>query len=248
MKTPEKVLAKEQKQLAKLKKEQNRPTFAAYPIVLLIFMILLRMLDEFISSGGSSLQSAITTEFFVIGKGLTYEEGLSLGSLYSTPLMLLSILATVLMALSDRIGRKPMLLAAGFVSDKLGRKNASTIFGIATVAALIGFILCVNQGAPAAVIGILMGISTGAYWTVGDQIGLMMSESAPTNIRGSVSAAAGLLQTVVAIVAMGIMVAFVDLSLFCVVYGVIVLGIATVCLTFKVKETNGIDLSANTIQ
>lgn len=142
-------------------------------------------------------------------------------------------------------------LAAGFVSDKLGRKNASTIFGITTVVALIGFILCVNNGAPAAVVGILMGISTGSYWTVGDQIGLMMSESAPTNIRGSVSAAAGLLQTVVAIVAMvfgGIMVAFVDLSLFCVVYGAIVLGIATVCLTFKVKETNGIDLSTNTIQ
>lgn len=34
-------------------------------------------------------------------------------------------------------------LTAGFVNDKLGRKNASTIFGIATVAALIGFILCV---------------------------------------------------------------------------------------------------------
>lgn len=113
MKTPEKVLAKEQKQLARLKKEQRKPTFAAYPIVLLIFMILLRMLDEFVSSGSSSLQSAITTEFFVIGKGMTYEEGLSLLSLYSTPLMLLSILATIFISLSDRIGRKPMLLASG---------------------------------------------------------------------------------------------------------------------------------------
>lgn len=457
MKNPEKVLEKEQRQLAKLRKEQGKSNFAAYPIVLLVFMILLRMLDEFTTSGSSSLQSAITTEFFVIGKGMTYEEGLSLGSLYSTPLMLLSILATVIVSLSDRIGRKPMLLAsgigialgaviiylspnyatyfvggifiqffvsfdmhqlyivevapenkrarwqayssffsqmaivligvlrllntneagelawrniyllpaivgavvaillivvvresdvfikqriayletpveqriaaaegkkkaasnngglgkafgyifknkqmlwvmlslllfrfaipafasynesimstngmstdavstalifspiamgftrlsAGFASDKLGRKKASVIYGVVTVAALITFILCIKSGAPAALVGILMGISSGSYWTVGDQIGLMMNESAPTNIRGSVTAAAGLLQTVVAIVAMvfaGIMVAFVDLATFCVVYGVIVLGIATLALLFKVKETNGVDLSAN---
>ena len=100
----------------------------------------------------------------------------------------------------------------------------------------------------AVIVGLLMGISAGSYWTVGDQIGLMMNESAPTSIRGSVTAAAGLLQTVVAIVAMvfaGIMVGMVDLALFCVVYGVIILGVATIALLFKVKETNGINLDEN---
>lgn len=454
MKSPEKVLAKEQKQLTKLRKEQGRSNFKYYPLVALVFMILLRMLDEFTTNCSSSLQSAIVTEFFVVGQGMTFQEGLSAMSLATSPLMLLSILATLVMVLSDRVGRKPMLLAsgvgiavgavivfvspnfsaymlgcvlinffisfdmhqlyivevapenkratwqayssffsqmaivfvgvtrllntneagelawrniyllpaivgvivaillivviresdvfikqriahleipleerlaagkkaqnnngglgkafgyifknkqmlwvmlslllfrmaipafasynesimstngmstdavstalifspiamgflrlsAGFASDKLGRKKASVIYGIATVVVLIAFILCVKNGAPAVVVGLLMGISSGSYWTVGDQIGLMMNESAPTNIRGSVTAAAGLLQVVVAIVAMvfaGIMVAFVDLAIFCVIYGVVVLGIATAALLFKVKETAGIKLDQN---
>lgn len=457
MKTPEKILAKEQKQLAKLRKEQGKSNFPAYPIVLLVFMILLRMLDEFTTSCGGSLQSAIVNEFFVVGQGMSFQEGLSTMSLATSPLLLLSILATIVMVLSDRVGRKPMLLAsgvgiavgswivfaapnfsvylmgcvfinffisfdmhqlyivevapankratwqayssffsqmaiafvgvtrllntndagelawrnvyllpalvgvavavllivvvresdvfikqriayletpmeqriaasngkkkasgnnggfgkafafifknkqmlwvmlslllfrcaipafasyneslmstngmttnavstalifspiamgftrlsAGFASDKLGRKKASTIYGIATVIGLILFIVAIRAGAPSFLVGILMGISSGSYWTVGDQIGLMMNETAPTNIRGSVTAAAGLLQVVAAMAASifaGIMVGFVDLALFCVIYGVIVLGIATVCLTFKVKETNGVMLDAN---
>lgn len=453
MKDPAKILAKEQKQLAKLRKEQGKSNFKAYPLIALVFMILLRMLDEFTTNCSSSLQSSIVTEFFVIGQGMSFQEGLSAMSLATSPLMLLSILATIVLALSDRFGRKPMLLAsgigiaigaviiflspsfstymlgcvlinffismdmhqlyivevapenkratwqayssffsqmaivfvgvtrllntndagelawrniyllpalvgvivailliiviresdvflkqriaylekpleerqvagkkqsnnggfgkafkyifknkqmlwvmlslllfrmaipafasynesimstngmstdavstalicspiamgflrlsAGFASDKLGRKRASVIYGIATVAVLIAFILCVKSGAHPVIVGLLMGISSGAYWTVGDQIGLMMNESAPTNIRGSVTAAAGLLQVVVAIVAMvfaGIMIAFVDLATFCVVYGVVVLGIATVALLVKVKETNGVKLDQN---
>ena len=113
MKNPEKLLAKEQKQLARLRKEQGRSNFAAYPMVLLVFMILLRMLDEFTTNCGSSLQSAIVTEFFVVGQGMSYQEGLSAMSLGTSPMMLLTILATVVLSLADRIGRKPMLLISG---------------------------------------------------------------------------------------------------------------------------------------
>lgn len=446
MKSPEKLLEKEQKQLTKLRKEQSKSNFAAYPIVLLAFMILLRMLDEFTTNCGNSLQSSIVNEFFVVGQGMTFQEGLSAMSLATSPMMLLSILATIILSLADRIGRKPMLLAsgigiaigtctiyfapdfstyllgyafvnfcisfdvhqlyivevapetkraswqayssffsqmaiisvgllrllntsddgqlawrniylipavvgvavvvllifivresdvflkqriayletpievrqeatkikqnnnngglgkafryifknkqmrwvmlslllfrmaipafatynesimstngmstdavsvalvfsplamgftrlsAGLASDKLGRKKASSIYAIASVIGLISFILSIKAGAPSALVGIIMGISTGSYWTVGDQIILMMNESAPTAIRGSVTAASGLLQAVVAIIAMvaaGIMVGFVDLALFCVAYGVVALGIASASLIFKVKE------------
>ena len=85
MKNPEKLLAKEQKQLARLRKEQGRSHFAAYPLVLLVFMILLRMLDEFTTNCGSSLQSAIVNEFFVVGQGMSYQEGLSAMSLFHRP-------------------------------------------------------------------------------------------------------------------------------------------------------------------
>lgn len=113
MKSPEKLLEKEQKQLAKLRKEQRKSNFAAYPIVLLVFMILLRMLDEFTTNCGNSLQSSIVNEFFVIGQGMTFQEGLSAMSLATSPMMLLSILATIILSLADRVGRKPMLLASG---------------------------------------------------------------------------------------------------------------------------------------
>ena len=113
MKNPEKLLAKEQKQLARLRKEQGRSHFAAYPLVLLVFMILLRMLDEFTTNCGSSLQSAIVNEFFVVGQGMSYQEGLSAMSLATSPMMLLSILATIVLSCADKIGRKPMLLISG---------------------------------------------------------------------------------------------------------------------------------------
>lgn len=457
MKDLTKIQGKEQKQLARLQREQKKSNFGGYLTILLIFLILLRMLDEFATNCNTALQSAVVNEFFVVGQGLSFQEGLSALTLASTPLTLLSVVATLIVSLADRIGRKPMLLtsaigiacgmicmfvsqnfgtyifgyavvtffvsfdmhqlyivevapeskratwqalsaffaqlaivcvgllrllnteggqlawrniylvpalvglvvaillivfvresdvflkqriafletpyeernaaskkqsqqqnnggigkafgfifknkqmrwvffslllfrfaipafatyyeaimtsnnmgtdavslalifmalacgvarlAAGYVSDKLGRKKAATIFSITTIVTLIVFILCAKSGVSPVVVGILLGFSTGSYWTIGDQIGLMMNESAPTSIRGSVTAAAGLLQVFVAIAAMifaGVMISFVDLSLFCVIYGTVVLAIAAACLIFKVKETNGINLNENDI-
>lgn len=446
---------KEQKQLAKLRREKSKSNYSWYFQGLLVCLILLVLLDTFATNCSNALQSAIVNEFFVVGQGLTFQEGLSQLSLATSPMMLLSIVATLMLVVSDKIGRKPMLvtsavgmvlgmlwiyfapsfgayvighamvtffvsfdmhqlyivevapsdkrgtwqalsqffaqmavacvgimrllntsddgqlawrniymipavlglvvvillvvfvresdvfldqriaflqtpyeqrldekkgkekknsgglgkafgyifknvqmrwvflslllfrlaipaftsynesimtsnqistnnvsialicsafscglarLSAGLVSDKIGRKKASTIYGIVTVAALIGFIFSAMAGLPAIVVGLLLGLSSGSYWTVGDQISLMMNESAPTAIRGSVTAAAGLVQVVIAIVAMvfaGIMVRFVNIGLFCVIYGAVILAFAMVCLFFKVKETKGIDLGDN---
>lgn len=453
MKDLAKIQAKEQKQLARLQKEQGKSNHSWYFSGLLVCLILLVILDSFATSCSNVLQSAIVNEFFVVGKGMTFQEGLSALSLMTSPLTLLSILATLMLVLSDKVGRKPMLLTsaigmvagmlwvffapnvnfyvigaamitffvsfdmhqlyivevapagkratwqaisqffgqmavgivgvmrllntndgqlawrniylfpaivgvvvtillvvfvresdvfltqriaylktpiaernaaaegkkkknassgglgkafgyifkakqmrwvfislllfrfaipafatyyesimtsnnmatnsvsvalifmaiacgiarltAGFVSDKLGRKKASTFYGIATIVALIAFIFGARANLHPVLVGLLCGASTGCYWTVGDQIALMMNESAPTAIRGSVTAAAGLVQVVIAIAAMvfaGIMIQFVDLSLFCVIYGTIVLAIAMFCLVFKAEETNGVSL------
>lgn len=454
MKDPAKIQAKEQKQLAKLQKEQGKSNYSWYYSGLLVCLILLVILDTFATNCANALQSAIVNEFFVVGQGMTFQEGLSSLSLMTSPMTLLSIVATLTLVVSDKIGRKPMLLTsaigmvvgmlwvffsptvniyiigaamitffvsfdmhqlyivevapaakratwqalsqffgqmavtavgimrllntnngqlawrniylipavvgvvitvlllvfvresdvflkqriaylqtpiaqrnaaeggskqknkssgglgkafgyifkdkqmrwvffslllfrfaipafatyyesimtsnnmdtdsvsialilmavacgvsrltAGFISDKLGRKKASTFYGIATIVALIAFIFAARANLHPVAVGLLCGMSTGCYWTVGDQITLMMNESAPTAIRGSVTAAAGLVQVVIAIVAMvfaGIMIQFVNLSLFCVVYGTIVLAIATVCLVFKANETNGVNLN-----
>ena len=455
MKDLEKIKAREEKQLARLQKEQKRSNYSWYFTGLLVCLILLVILDSFSTNCSNSLQSAIVNEFFVVGQGLSFQEGLSKLSLAQSPLMLLSIVATLMLAVSDRVGRKPMLLisavgmtlgmlwvsfsqsfsvyivgaamvtffvsfdmhqlyivevaptdkratwqalsqffgqlavasvgvmrllntdndqlawrniylvpavvgvvvvvllalfvresdvflsqriaflqtpyeqrtvkagkkekqntssgglgkafgyifkdrqmrwvilslllfrlaipaftsyyesimvssnmltdmvsfalifmaafsgvarlSAGFLSDRMGRKNTSILYSVISIAALIAFIFAARGGAPAAVVGILLGVSTGAYWTVGDQIALLMNESAPTGIRGSVTAAAGLIQVVIAIVAMvfaGIMIRFVEVGIFCVVYGAVILALATVFLVFKVKETKGVDMDS----
>lgn len=453
MKDPEKIKAREQALLARLKKERRRSNFPWYLTGLLVCLILLVILDSFSTNCPNSLQSAVVNEFFVQGQGLSFQEGLSRLSLARSPLMLLSILATLMLAVSDRVGRKPMLLisaigmtagmlwvglsqsfgayifgsamitffvsfdmhqlyivevapadkratwqalsqffgqlavasvgvmrllntendqiawrnihlipaavgvvvvvllvlfvresdvfltqriafletpyeqrtvhtgkkekqqsnngglgkafgyifkdrqmrwvilslllfrlaipafssyyepimtagsmttdmvsfalifmavfsgtarlSAGFVSDRMGRKNSSILYSVIAVAAMIAFIFAARAGAPSMLVGILLGVSTGAYWTVGDQIGLLMNESAPTGIRGSVTAAAGLIQVVIAIVAMvfaGVMVGLVDAGLFCVVYGAVILALATLLLIFKVRETRGVEM------
>ncbi len=454
MKSPEKVLAKEQKQLARLRKERNRPSYAAYPLILLVFLILLRMLDEFTTNCSGFLQSSIVNEFFVIGQGKTFQEGLSAYGLATSSLTLLVVLATFAGVLSDKIGRKPILLAsgagiaigaltiffapsfgtymagscimsffiamdmhqlylvevapenkratwqayssffaqmavvligvlrllntgngqlawrniylipavaciivvvmllavvretdvflkqriayletpieerkaagtkknqnggmgkalryifknkqmlwvmlsvmlsrfalpafasynesimstnqmstnaisialifspitmgvvsliAGFLSDKLGRKQTTVIYSVATIVGLIGFIASVRLGLSPILVGIFAGMDTGCYWAVGGQLGLMMQESAPTALRGSIGAAAGLLQTIAATVASvfaAIMVGIIDLSLFCIVSGVVILGAVIVSLLFKVSETKGVDLSAKDV-
>ncbi len=77
-----------------------------------------------------------------------------------------------------------------------------------------------------------------------------MQESAPTALRGSICAASGLMQTIAATVASiiaAIMVGIIDLGLFCIISGVVILGAVVVSLIFKVSETKGVDLSAKDV-
>lgn len=452
-KSIEKILANEQKELRRLEKEHAKPVIAGYVGILLVFLILLRVLDEYASNASNSLQTAIVNEFFVLSQGVSFSEGLSSLTLLTTPLLFLAILATMIMALADKIGRKPLLLMsaggivagmfvvfispslpvyilgaamitffvsfdmhqlylmevapdkkratwiafsaffsqmaltfiaflrlantgegvlawrniylfpalvgiavvviliffvresgvfldrrieflktpydvrlqkatqekrklkesggmgqafkyifknkqmsgsilalllfraaipafasfyesimsqnkmsvdavsialismpltcgivrliAGFVSDRIGRKKSSMLFGIITIFGLVGFIFISKTGINPIIVGILLGLSSGSYWTVGDQLGLIMNESAPTSIRASIAAAAGLMQVVVALVATiiaGILITFLDLGVFCMIYGTIVMAISLIILMAKVKETKGIVL------
>ncbi len=59
-------------------------------------------------------------------------------------------------------------LIAGFLSDKLGRKQTTVICSVATIVGLIGFIASVRMGLSPILVGIFAGMDTGCYWAVGD--------------------------------------------------------------------------------
>ena len=82
MKTKEKIIASEQKQLSKLQRITAKGNYAGYFFVLLFLIALVNIIDEVTSNLSVSVQSSFVTEFFVnrpfLGKMYSFEEGLAL--------------------------------------------------------------------------------------------------------------------------------------------------------------------------
>lgn len=109
---PDAVKAKEANELKKWKSAKR--TYRGYLLVMMSLLCVVRCLDEFASSVGSSIQSWLVNEFIVIPTGVSYAEGLSTWSLISTAMMVFTILAVFYLALSDRFGRKRILVISVF--------------------------------------------------------------------------------------------------------------------------------------
>lgn len=150
------------------------------------------------------------------------------------------------------IGSAFAQMFVGIFGDWIGRKKTAVIMSFATVASFLGFALGAAAGFPTWVVGILAGACIGSFWGAGDINALMISESAPTNLRSSILSTQ--------FFAMGVGIAFsyvVGLPL------ITALGnsvIGTICLCFtvpgyvaalivlmlKTHETKGIDLNTVT--
>ena len=94
---------KEQRELRRWQKEAQRKPMAGYLILMLAILGIVRMLDEFVTSAPTSVQSDIVQEFFVSGMGMSFEQGLSTISLISTALLVCSILAVFLWPCATRL-------------------------------------------------------------------------------------------------------------------------------------------------
>ena len=94
----------------------------------------------------------------------------------------------------------------------------------------------------------MAGLSVGSYWGAGDINGIMITESAPTNLRLSILT----LQPVIgmAIFALGMIGYLVAINLLgdamigiiCFAFAVPGLAIGILLVMFKTKETRGVDL------
>ena len=114
MKTKEKIIAKEERQLEKLMKVKNKGTYAGYFGMLLFLIAFVNILDEVTSNLSVSVQSSFVTEFFVnkglFGKTYTFEEGLSLHTSISVISYVFGIITPFYKALADKWGRKPLFV------------------------------------------------------------------------------------------------------------------------------------------
>lgn len=148
------------------------------------------------------------------------------------------------------VGNALATLISGFVSDKFGRKPTIIAMGISSICCYSLFIASSMLSWTPYLTGFAIGGFMGCYWGAGDTIGsIMFSESAPTNLRSSVTVINTLLNGVVgglaSIISMAI-VPFIPSSMFGYFYLCLTIPglIGATIMIFKfVGETKGLDLS-----
>lgn len=138
----------------------------------------------------------------------------------------------------------------GFIADRLGRKKTVLIMSGCVLVTFLAYYFGANQAANPYIVGFLCGACIGAYWFSSDLMGLMISESTPTNLRASMMAVAPLITGVILVVGIGVAMVLSN------VLGDMYIGICTlatavpgmlvglVLMKFKVRETNGVDMGS----
>lgn len=136
---------------------------------------------------------------------------------------------------------------AGFVSDKVGRKPIIVTAGILAVGGFVCFNVSAFLGASPYLVGFFYGLYLPCWWQVLDFVGMMVAESTPTYNRASMIGAVGLLRLIGQ--ALGMLIPVIAPLLFKQIgFGYMVsvvppVAIGLVLLTWKVKDTNGVDLN-----
>ena len=113
LETPEKRLkrkAREEQELAKRRKQLKKKMPPGYLVYLLVVLSIVYIVDEVTSAMGSSVQSEVVTEFFVVGRGMEFNKGLAAFTAMSAPLYCTMILMPFYKSLADRYGRKLFLV------------------------------------------------------------------------------------------------------------------------------------------
>ena len=148
------------------------------------------------------------------------------------------------------IGNALATLISGFVSDKFGRKTTIIAMGISSICCYSLFMASSMLSWSPYLTGFAIGGYMGCYWGAGDTIGsIMFSESAPTNLRSSVTVINTLLNGVIGGVALlisMIIVPHIPSSMFGYFYLCLTIPglIGSTIVIFKfVGETKGLDLS-----
>ena len=107
MKNEAKLIQREQKQLSRLEKLENKKPYFGYFAVILFLVAAVNVIDEITSSLPANLQSCYVTEFLAIN-GRSYTDALALHGTVSIISYVLGVFTPFYKALADKIGRKPL--------------------------------------------------------------------------------------------------------------------------------------------
>lgn len=148
------------------------------------------------------------------------------------------------------VGNALATLISGFISDKFGRKVTIIAMGISSICCYSLFIASSMLSWTPYLTGFAIGGFMGCYWGAGDTIGsIMFSESAPTNLRSSVTVINTLLNGIIgglATIISMVIIPFIPSSMFGYFYLCLTIpGLigATIVIFKFVGETKGLDLS-----
>ncbi len=142
----------------------------------------------------------------------------------------------------------------GFISDKWGRKCSSIVMASVTITALVLFSVGSKNAWTPYIVGMFAGAAVGAFWSCGDILGLMISESAPTNLRSSIISTQLLAMGVGYVIAYGVglpLIAMLGNSAISKIVLCLALpgmAISLIVLVLKVKETKGVNLTEVTFE
>ena len=133
----------------------------------------------------------------------------------------------------------------GPISDKLGRKRGTVIFGILSAVSFTAFAFgtpYIENGVVGSIAaGLLFGTSISSYSNILSLTTLMMSESAPASMRSSVIGCCAFFRVsaVLAIVASSMLFKVLPTATACTVLAVPFLALGCLAIAFKTKETAG---------
>lgn len=146
------------------------------------------------------------------------------------------------------VGSAIFQLFPGFLADALGRKKTAIIMTCVLLGSFLIFYFGSNNSFNPYIVGFFAGATVGTYWYTGDLMGLMISESTPTNLRASMLSVqplvSGNIYTLSLVLTMVLPNILGDEAIGMVTLCTFVPGMAIglLLMAWKVKETKGVDM------
>ncbi len=148
------------------------------------------------------------------------------------------------------IGSAIMQFFPGFIADKCGRKTATCAMVFTLIVCYILFYIGATKAWNPYLVGFFCGTAIGSYISAIDILGLMCSESAPTNLRSSIMAVQPIVSGAIYVFAMVLAIVLINIlgdaaiGMTCLCISIPGLVAGLVILFTKVKETKGVDMGA----